>query len=346
VSAANSETVIGVGLSGGADSSYAAFLLKQQGFRVRGFTMKMGTAGSEVADKGRKVAEILGIEHDVLLLDDIFEEKILAPFAQAYAEGRTPSPCVVCNAFLKFGIMCEGMRKAGCDGVATGHYVQYDSLNGLRRGLDPVKEQSYFLAQLKPEQLRDVHFPLGTLLKTEVNAQAKTLGLVQRETIESQDLCFLPDGNFAAFVEQRYPGLARPGIIVDASGKKLGCHQGAFRYTRGQRRGLGLGGGPWFVLAVNIADNLVVVGHAEETLATEVRLAGMNYLLPELNVAGQHLICQAQVRYRMKARNATLTVNSDDTATLVFDEPVSAVTPGQLAVCYIEDRVVASGWIC
>ncbi len=337
---------VGVALSGGVDSTYAAWLLKQQGYDVRAFTMQLAGQPTDAVAKGRRAAAGLGIPHEVLELGDAFDRMVLTPFAEAYAAGLTPSPCVLCNAYLKFGLLADAIRAAGCRHVATGHYVRHDREHGLRRGLDPLKDQSYFLAWLRPGQLDDALFPLGECRKADVTAAVQALGLVDSAPSESQDLCFLPDGDVASFVAARHPELRRPGKIVTVDGRILGDHDGAYRYTRGQRRGLGLGGGPWFVLYTDIAENLVVVGHEDETRTTVVHLGPLNWSAADLHPAsGQPLVCRAQLRYRMAARPAELRENADGTGTLRFEAPVSAVTPGQLAVCYLDARVAAGAWI-
>lgn len=326
----------------------AAALLLEQGHEVMGFTMQLLPGCAETAAKGAAVAARLGIAHQVLDMTGRFEELVLAPFADAYRQGLTPSPCVCCNARMKFGAMLDAMLAAGCDRVATGHYARLDMLDGvprLRRGRDPRKDQSYFLALLTPAQLQRAIFPLGDWLKKDVKARASAMGVVPASEGESQDLCFLPDGNFAAFVSARHPELSSAGWIVTADGRRLGRHGGAFQYTRGQRRGLGLGGGPWFVLRVNVEDNAVVVGREEDLLSRSVSLRGMNWLMAQ-PAPGTELPLQAQVRYLMQARPALLRYGGDGRGDMVFAEPVSAVTPGQLAVAYSDDRVCAGGWIC
>lgn len=338
---------VGVGLSGGTDSALAAKLLLEAGHDVIGFTMQLLPGCGATAAKGAAVAARLGIPHRVLDMTDRFEELVLTPFADAYRRGLTPSPCVCCNAQMKFGAMLDAMLAAGCERVATGHYARLvpagdDTL--LLRGRDPRKDQSYFLAMLNADQRRRAIFPLGDRLKKDVQARAAALELVAPSEGESQDLCFLPDGDFASFVAARYPELSREGWIVTSDGTRLGRHRGAYQYTRGQRRGLGLGGGPWFVLRIDIADNLVVVGRQDELLSRNVILQDVNWLLPP-PAAGAELPVQAQVRYLMQARPATLRRLDDSRAEIVFADPVSAVTPGQLAAAYLDDRVVAGGWI-
>ncbi len=339
--------ITGIGLSGGADSAVAAWLLKQSGNQVRGFTMRLHPGGS--TDKAARVAEKLGIPLQILLLEESFEEKIISGFVSRYASGCTPSPCVLCNQIFKFGIMQKAILGAGCSRMATGHYARLqtgeDGRVKLLRGVDAIKEQSYFLAQLSQEQLSKACFPLGQFRKEDILRQAYDLHLISPQESESQDLCFLPDGDFAALVASRHPELCREGWILDCFGKKLGKHQGAFRYTRGQRRGLGLGGGPWFVKEVNIPENLLIVGTANELLGKKVFLENMNWLktAPPDN---ESTPCHAQIRYRMTARPATLTASPQQDGFISFANPVSAITPGQLAVCYDDQEVIASGWIC
>ena len=339
--------IIGIGLSGGADSAMAAWLLKQSGHQLRGFTMRLHP-GANTA-KAERVAEKLSIPLEILHLEDFFEDKIISAFVNSYAEGYTPSPCVLCNRMLKFGIMLEAILEAGCTRMATGHYARLETAENKRirllRGADKAKDQSYFLAQLSQEQLAKACFPLGELRKEDVFRQAIDLQLISQQEPDSQDLCFLPDGDFSELVAARHPELCREGWILDCHGKKLGKHQGAYRYTRGQRRGLGLGGGPWFVKDVNIPENLVIVGTANQILGETVLLNGMNWLR---NPSPEHqsIPCHAQIRYRMTARPAKLTPRPQKEGVITFENPVSAITPGQLAVCYDDQEVIASGWIC
>lgn len=337
---------IGVGLSGGADSAMTAWLLKEAGNQVRAFTMRLHSGGS--TEKAARVAEKLGIPLEVLHFEELFEEKIISAFVNSYADGYTPSPCVRCNQLFKFAIMQEAMQAAGCTRLATGHYARLESAadgrTRLLRGVDKAKEQSYFLAQLSQKQLSKACFPLGDFHKTEILHRAKALQLISEQNAESQDLCFLPDGDFAALVAVRRPELCREGWIVNGQGKKLGKHQGAFRYTRGQRRGLGLGGGPWFVNEIIVPENLVIVGNAEEILGNNVRLENMNWLRPSPQ-GNEGVPCQAQIRYRMEAQPAVIKALPEQGGIITFDRPVSAITPGQLAVCYDGQEVIASGWI-
>ncbi|MFA6929174.1 MAG: tRNA 2-thiouridine(34) synthase MnmA [Lentisphaeria bacterium] len=338
--------IVGIGLSGGADSAVAAYLLKQNGCQVRGFTMCLFPGSN--TEKAAKVAEKLEISLQILPLEKRFEESIISSFVNSYADGFTPSPCVLCNRNFKFGIMQQAILASGCTHMATGHYARLGQAEGgrvrLLRGSDAGKEQSYFLAQLSQQQLAKARFPLGNYRKEDVLQLANSQQLIAPQQGESQDLCFLPDGDFATLVATRRPELCQEGWIVDQNGRKLGKHQGAFRYTRGQRRGLGLGGGPWFVLDVMISENLLIVGTAEKLLSQKVLLTGMNWLRQTPPV-GEKLSCIAQVRYRMSPKPAELQNLPDNQAEITFLQAVSAITPGQLAVCYDDQEVIASGWI-
>ena len=339
--------IIGIGLSGGADRAMAAWLLKKSGYKVRSFTMRLHPGGDTA--KAERVAEKLSIPLQILHLEDFFEDKIISAFVSSYANECTPSPCVLCNRIFKFGIMQRAILDAGCSRMATGHYAQLataeDGRIRLLRGVDAIKEQSYFLAQLSQEQLSKACFPLGEFYKEDILKQAFNLHLISQQESESQDLCFLPDGDFASLVASRHPELCREGWILDCTGKKLGKHSGAFRYTRGQRRGLGLGGGPWFVKSINIPENLVIVGTADEVLGERVFLEGMNWLKTPPS-DHENIPCHAQIRYRMTAKSAKLALRQQQEGVITFENPVSAITPGQLAVCYDDQEVIASGWIC
>lgn len=336
---------IAVGISGGVDSAAAALSLLEGGHDVIALTMRLipGTDTSRAA----AVTKSLGITHRILDFTDAFDRLILTPFAKAYAAGQTPSPCVQCNTFMKFGMLRDAALSEGCQAIATGHYVRTTIIDGhpaLLRGSDPDKDQSYFLAQLSNAQLANAIFPLGNMLKSEVRALVASRGLLPPAQSESQDLCFISNAPFADFVAARFPSLRHPGWIITRDGTRLGRHTGAFQYTIGQRRGLGLGGGPWFVIGTDISANTVTVGRTEDLTCTKVRLSGLNWLIPPPQDATA-LRVRAQLRYLMRPRDASLINNGDSTATLIFDNPAPLAPPGQLAAAYIGERVVASGWI-
>ncbi len=335
------ERTVGIGLSGGTDSTAAAMLLLEAGYDVVGYTMLTTDDSEAVVAKAAAVADKLGIDHRTIDLRDSFKCNVLDALVDGYANGLTPSPCVICNRKLKFGVLRERMLADGCDFAATGHYARLTRDNAgriqLHRGIDKTKDQSYFLAQLTSEQLETVIFPLGDRLKSDLKEKVKSLGLVPKEEAESQDLCFVPNGGIGDFVAERRPALRHDGWIVDPTGRRLGRHDGAFQYTPGQRRGLGLGGGPWFVIRTDMTTNTVVVGHREELGVMTLRVNDMNWLIePHWPVT-----CVAQVRYLMKPREAT--VHPDGTVT--FTEPLEAAPSGQLCVFYDGDIVLGSGWI-
>ena len=339
---------VGVGLSGGVDSAAACLKLLESGCEVTGFTMLLNDMGEATVEKGAKVAHVLGVPHVVLDLREDFERLILRRFVGDYASGLTPSPCVVCNAEFKFGALWKAVAAHGCGRLATGHYARTALIDGrqaLLRGLDRRKDQSYFLAQLTSDQLSRAVFPLGDAEKTELKEKIHSLGIVPRSEGESQDLCFLPQGNFAEFVSRRRPDLVKDGPVVDLAGHVLGRHHGAFQFTPGQRRGLGLGGGPWFVAKNDVVNNVVTVAHAEDMVCRELVLRGMNWLVDEPAI-GEPFEAAVQIRYLMTPREATLVPGPSGTARLRFHEAIMAAPPGQLAVAYNGDQVVASGWIC
>jgi tRNA-specific 2-thiouridylase len=339
-------------MSGGVDSSLTACLLQDAGHEVVGMTMRLWGAASPEADEphiqnARAVAEKLGIEHVVLNLQEPFSELVTGPFVKSYLSGETPSPCVRCNRRIKFGAMAEQAKALGCEAMATGHYVRIVDDDGrrlIRRAVDTTKDQSYFLFYLTQEQLEFAHFPLGEMFKKDVKAMADRLGLVPKERDESQDLCFIPDGDYVAYVNRNCPGAAKSGRIVDTSGAVLGQHDGFFRYTIGQRKGLGLGGGPWYVVRLDSETNTVVVGRREDVMSNHVLLHDVNWLRTPL-AEGEAIDVVAQVRFSMQPVPAQVIQLSDGRAEVVLKRDVSAVTPGQAAVFYRDDCVLGGGWI-
>jgi len=275
---------------------------------------------------------------------------VVEPFLAAYRAGLTPSPCVACNLTMKFGLMLEAALGLGCARLATGHYarvgIDADGLARLSRGRDAAKDQSYFLAGLRHEQLACAVFPLGSLTKAWVAAEARRLSLVPQDTAESQDLCFIPDGDTISFLRRAAgASLPGPGDIVTRDGRVLGRHPGAVGFTIGQRRGLGLGGGPWYVVQTDPQANRVVVGRCDECASRDVPLQAVNWLCRPAPAPGARLPVLAQVRYAMRAAPAVLEVTAAAEGRLRFAAPVHAVTPGQFAVMYQGDDVLAGAWI-
>ena len=346
-----------VGMSGGVDSSVAAWLLKQQGYEVVGLFMKNWedddteeycTSRVDLVDAAA-VADVIGIELEAVNFAAEYRERVFAHFLREYAAGRTPNPDVLCNSEIKFRAFLDHARALGADRIATGHYarVRRDSATGrwsLLRGSDPAKDQSYFLFPLTQAQLARAWFPLGDLQKPQVRELARTYGLEVADKPDSQEICFVPGNDYAAVVERLAPGAVRPGPVVDTAGRVLGRHAGIHHYTIGQRKGLGISAPePLFVVGIDATAGTVVVGTRPELLRNALRATRVNWIAgapPERPVRAE-----VQIRYHHAAAAATVEPIGRDGATVVFDAPQSAVTPGQAVVFYGGDEVVGGGWI-
>lgn len=346
-------------MSGGVDSSVAAYLLKQQGYDVIGLFMRTGVHAPEddgpahkkgccsVLDAGdaRRVADQLDIPFYALDFEQDFG-RIMDYFADEYLAGRTPNPCVVCNTWLKFGKLWSYGKQLDADFIATGHYAQVVTSDGepaLCRGADPEKDQSYVLFGLRRSLLPHLLFPIGGYRKEEVRAMARAAGLAVSDKPDSVEICFVPDGNHARVVRERRPGQSKPGAFVDREGRVLGEHDGIERYTVGQRKGLGIAAGERrYVLEIVPSEGTVVLGRREELRASGLRASRVNWLI-EPPTGPRH--CTAKVRYRHAGAPATVKAEGDGAATVLFDEPEAAVAPGQAVVFYDGDRVLGGGWI-
>ncbi len=350
-----------VAMSGGVDSSVAAALLKQQGYDVAGVTLQLWgkdvcvSSGTRLCCSvrdtldARAVADRLGIPHETLELVEEFRARVMNYFVSTYAQGMTPNPCIACNDHIKFGALLKHADALGAEAIATGHYARsaYDASRDryvLKRARDPGKDQSYVLFGLNQTQLRRAQFPLGELSKADVRRVAHELGLVTADKPDSQDLCFVRDGNTTGFLRTALGNTEEPGPIVDASGRVLGRHRGLVGYTIGQREGLGIAcGKPMYVVAIDRAQNRLVVGSAMELLSRRCDLQDVNWV--SIAPPAQPVRALVKIRSRHAGGLATVTPRGAAGATVEFDEPQPAVTPGQAAVCYDDELVLGGGWI-
>ena len=371
---------VAVAMSGGVDSSVAAALLKQQGFEVIGLTLRLfhedrgGVSccgGPLSALKARNSAHAIGIRHYFKSAQELFSKKVIDDFVSVYLSGGTPNPCVECNRHLKFSYLFDLARDLGASALATGHYARIEEADGapaLLRGLDPLKDQSYFLYCLKKEQLGRVLFPLGALTKTEVRALAAGLALPAALEPESRDICFVTEGNYAAWLEKTAGVQARKGEILDQNGKVMGSHSGFFNFTVGQRKGLGVYGAErLYVTEIRPGSNEVVVGPLEQARKSAFTLVsaadgppkaeqasvsatpraktlggGVNWLVKEPPTGAR---MRAQIRYRHKPAACVFEKEYNGKLKFVFEEPQFAVAKGQSAVFYDGDRVLGGGII-
>jgi len=352
-----------VGMSGGVDSSLAAALLVGAGADAVGVTMRVtpwrapedavrrfgACCGGDDAEDARRVARRLGIPHYVLGMEREFEREVIAPFAAAYRAGRTPVPCLQCNSALKFGTLLARARAWDAAAVATGHYarVTRDAASGrwlLWRARDRRKDQSDFLWPLTQSQLAAARFPVGELSKDEVRERARTLGLPTADKPESQEICFVPGGDYREVLRARAPATFAPGPIVDRAGRVLGAHGGVAAYTIGQRRGLGLGAREaLYVLDLDAAANRVVVGRAAELERDRLEAERVNFIAGPPPPAP--LRVEARIRHAHAPAPATLRATGEGRVEVRFDEPQRAITPGQSVVFYQGDLVVGGGVI-
>lgn len=344
-----------IAMSGGVDSSVAAFLMQKEGFDCCGGTLFLcdealtGVFTPSPAQDAQAVADKLNIPFYTFDAREEFKALVAEPFVTAYEQGLTPNPCIFCNRNIKFSLLLEKALALGCSHIVTGHYarIRKDEATGrylLYKAPDKNKDQSYFLAGLTQHQLSHCCFPLGELTKDQVRAIAEEQGFINARKKDSQDICFIPGGDYVAFME-RYRGSGYPeGAYLDLSGKEVGRHKGAVGYTLGQRKGLGIAlGAPVYVCDKDMRANTVTVGPEEALFATTLIAENWNFL--PFETLDAPLPVYAKVRYRHDAQSATVYPMEDGKAKVVFDAPQRAITPGQAVVLYDEDMVVGSGTI-
>jgi tRNA-uridine 2-sulfurtransferase len=360
-----------VAMSGGVDSSVAAAMLVEQGHEVIGISMQLYDQSDGSASFGsccslndlndaRRVAATLDIPHYVINLERQFADRVVANFVDEYTSGRTPLPCAHCNSDLKFATLADRARGFGAEAVATGHYarVERDGTSGryfLRRGVDASKDQAYFLFSLTQEQLAWARFPIGDMPKAAVRQYARARGLPVADKPDSQEICFIPDDDYASFVAARAPDATAGGTIVDEGGRVLGRHDGIHRYTIGQRKGLGLSSSatgqagpkasartPLYVLALRPEDRQVVVGARAALERTSLTASQVNWIADRPDAG---LRVTVQIRHRHRPASGLVEATGDGQATVTFDDPQTAVTPGQAVVFYEGDVVIGGGWI-
>lgn len=353
-----------VAMSGGVDSSASAALMKEQGYDCIGVTMKLYDNEDIYEDKektccslsdvddARSVAYSLGMEYYVFNFKDEFEKNVINPFIHAYENGLTPNPCIECNRYMKYEKLYERAKALGCDHIATGHYarIAYDENKKrwlLKKALNTKKDQSYVLYFLSQEQLSHTFFPLGSFTsKDEVREVASSKGFVNAKKHDSQDICFIPSGDYVEFIENRTGKKYPHGNFVDKEGNILGEHKGLIRYTIGQRKGLGLSlKAPMYVCNKCMEDNTVILSNNDSLFTKELTANNFNWISIEEPMIGESVRVTAKTRYQAKEAAATATVQDNHTVHIIFDEPQRAVTEGQAVVLYDGEDVVGGGTI-
>jgi tRNA-uridine 2-sulfurtransferase len=347
------DTRVVVAMSGGVDSSVVAALLHEQGYDVVGITLQLYDYGEALRKKGaccagqdiydaKNVADKLGIPHYVLNYESKFKDAVMEDFVDTYLAGETPIPCVKCNQSVKFKDLLATARELKADCMATGHYVQREVISGMPamlKGRDPAKDQSYFLFATTQEQLDFLRFPLGHMEKSETRKHAERFGLPVFDKPDSQDICFVPNGDYVKVIERIRPDALQAGKIVDMDGKVLGAHEGIIHYTVGQRRGLGIAHtDPLYVIKLDAANKRVIVGPKEALVRTQFSIRDANWLTRD------HEGVEVTVKLR-SAHKGVPAIIAGNHVTLINPEDAGAVAPGQACVAYMGERVLGGGWI-
>ncbi len=352
-----------LGMSGGVDSSVAAYLLKEQGYEVIGVTMKLwqdedeelieregGCCSLSAVEDARRVANMIGIPFYVMNFKEAFKEKVIDYFIKEYTKGRTPNPCIACNKYIKSGDFYEKAKQIGCDYIATGHYakIEFDeNLNRyiLKKSVTEEKDQTYALYNMDQEDLAHTLMPLGYYTKDKIRELAKEVGLIVANKPDSQEICFVKDNDYGKYVKEHSNKKIKEGYFIDKEGKILGKHKGIINYTIGQRKGLGIAfGKPMYVTDILVEKNAVVLGEHEEVFAKELIASNVNFIpFDELK---DSIRVKAKIRYSAPAKEATVYKEKDGQIRIVFDEAQRAITPGQSVVMYdMKNEIVIGGGI-
>ena len=336
-----------VAMSGGVDSAAAALLMKKTGYNVCGATLILDGNFDE-AERARRVAEKLGIEFFSIDMSSHFRENVIVPFIDEYCNGKTPNPCIRCNKSIKFGLLYDEAIKSGFDGLATGHYARVSwnvelSEPILSRAIDESKDQSYVLYSVNRDYFKNIYFPLGHYSKSEIRKIAKDEGFENADSVDSQDICFIKDGDYSSFIRKERPNCDCCGNFLNSDGSVLGKHKGIISYTVGQRRGLGIAAeAPLYVLRKNVDDNSIVLGFEDELYTSNFRVEDVNILRPSVCIG--EVDCKVRTRYHQKEAECKAFFGEGEMK-VTLKSPIRLPAPGQSAVFYLDESVIAGGKI-